>query len=92
MIRINAFLELIDPAKKGELVELAKELVGKSRADHGCVAYDFFESATIDCNMMYCETWASQADLDAHIASAHFQEIVPKIEKLAVFKIEKFEF
>ncbi|MDY3968701.1 MAG: antibiotic biosynthesis monooxygenase, partial [Prevotella sp.] len=44
--------------------------------------------------MMFCETWKDEEVLKAHIASAHFTDLVPKIEALTKngLKLEKFEF
>jgi quinol monooxygenase YgiN len=64
-------------AKSGseEIVEHALQvLVGHSRKDHGCVSYDLFASETTPSTFVTIEKWESQADLDAHMASAHMAE------------------
>lgn len=92
MIRLNVFLRLEDTQKKEALREIATELVEKSRHDKGCIAYDYFESATIANHMMICETWTSEEELTAHMASDHFKALVPRLEALAPMKLEKFIF
>ncbi len=92
MIRLNVFLLLEDVQKKDALKFVATELVEKSLHDKGCVAYDLFESTTVDNHMMICETWASEKDLEAHMASPHFKELVPKLEEIATMTLEKFNF
>ena len=52
MIRLNVFFALPDQSKRAELIAAATELVEKSRADKGVVAYDFFASQTIEANFM----------------------------------------
>lgn len=91
MLRLNVFIQVAE-ANKNELEKVAKELVAASLKDNGCVAYDFFKSATRDDVYMICETWTDEASLKAHSESAHFTTLVPKIESLAVMKLEKFEF
>lgn len=91
MLRLNVFIQ-VSEANKNELEKVAKELVAASLKDNGCVAYDFFKSATRDDVYMICETWTDEASLKVHSESAHFTTLVPKIESLAVMKLEKFEF
>lgn len=92
MIRLNVFILLGDVERKDALKAVATELVEKSRHDKGCIAYDLFESATIDKHLMICETWASEKELEAHMATEHFQRLVPKIEELGTMTLEKFNF
>lgn len=91
MIRLNCFIRVSD-GHKAEAVELARRLVEASLSDAGCVAYDLFESATREDVMMICETWADQASLDAHSASAHFTDLVPRLQAIAEMKLESFDF
>ena len=94
MIRLNAFFEVKDNASIEAVKNPGTELVNKSRNDEGCVSYDLFTSATRPLVMMFCETWKDEEVLKAHIASAHFTDLVPKIEALTKNgrKLEKFEF
>lgn len=48
-----------------------QDLVAATRAEEGCVAYDLFESGAAPGTFVTIETWRSQDDLDAHLASAH---------------------
>lgn len=91
MLRLNCFFQ----AKKGkyqEALETAIALVAESQRQEGCIAYDVFESGTRKDVFLICETWADQATLDAHSASAPFQELVPKMHACGEMKVEKFEF
>ena len=91
MIRLNVFIQ-VEKQNREAVVALAKELVVASLQDNGCVAYDLFESATRADVLMICETWQDAASLSAHEQAAHFTTLVPKIQELAVMKLEKFEF
>ena len=51
-------------------------LVGPSRSDHGCIAYDLFASESTPGTFVTVERWQSQEDLDAHMASSHLAEAI----------------
>lgn len=93
MIRLNAFAKLDIPTRRGELINAASELVRLSRAEKGCIAYDFFASETNGSNFMFCETWVDEDVLASHAASEHFIRLVAKIEEICgPLKLEKFTF
>ncbi|MEZ3550108.1 MAG: antibiotic biosynthesis monooxygenase [Muribaculaceae bacterium] len=92
MIRLNCFFLLEDVQKKEAFKFVGTELVERSRHDKGCIAYDLFESTTVDNHMMICETWATEEDLKAHMQTDHFLDLVPKLQKIATMSIEKFNF
>lgn len=93
MIRLNAFCRLENGKRRGELIAAATELVMKSRAEQGNIAYDFFASETNAENFMFCETWADQTALDTHAASNHFIRLVAIIEEICgPLKLERFDF
>jgi quinol monooxygenase YgiN len=50
------------------------ELVGPTRAEPGCVAYELFASAADPAVFITIETWRSSADLDAHMQTPHIQQ------------------
>lgn len=92
MVRINCFFLLEDVQKKAALKFVATELVEISQHDKGCISYDLFESTTVDNHLMICETWESEADLRAHMESAHFKKYVPLLKEIATMTIEQFNF
>ena len=92
MIRLNCFFTLSDEEKKKEFATLAQELVEKSRADDGCVAYGIFFSCTDPLVGMICETWRDQVALDAHSSTPEFSKYVAEIQACGQMKLEQFEF
>lgn len=92
MIRLNVFLLLEETSRKEAIRQIATELVEKSLHDKGCIAYDLFESVSVDNHMMICETWDTEANLKAHMATPHFRELVPKLQQLATMTLEQFNF
>lgn len=91
MLRLNCFIS-VSADKRAALLDAAKRLTAASLQQQGCIAYDIFESATRPDVMMICETWADQAALDAHSASAVFVEEVGRMNELGSLKLETFEF
>ena len=91
MIRLHVFFR-VAAENRAAALQAAKDLVAASLSDKGCIAYDVFESATRPDVLMICETWADQASLDVHQASAHFTTLVPRIESLGEMKLEQFAF
>jgi quinol monooxygenase YgiN len=51
-------------------------LAGASKGDHGCVSYEVFASTAVPNTFVTIEEWASQEDIDAHMASPHMAEAV----------------
>lgn len=60
---------------KAEAVEEVRAalatLVAATREEEGCLRYDAYESAAAPGTFVTVETWRAQADLDAHMGSAH---------------------
>lgn len=94
MIRLNVFFEVKEGVDMEQLNALCQELVEKSLADEGNIAYDYFVSGTRDGVMMICETWQIAKVLKTHMESAHFTTLVPQIEALTKhgLKLEQFQF
>ena len=60
-------------------------LVSPARQEDGCLAYELFESAAAPGTFVTVERWRAQADLDAHLQTAHVQQaLVVAGEALAV--------
>jgi quinol monooxygenase YgiN len=66
-------------AKAGSeaVVESAlKELTEASRGDKGCLGYELFASAGSPGTFITIEKWASQEDIDAHMAGEHIAKVI----------------
>lgn len=46
-------------------------LVVPTRQEQGCLSYDLYESGAAPGTFITVERWRSQADLDAHMQTAH---------------------
>lgn len=92
MIRLNCGLIAETDDNRKKAIALATELVALSLNDKGCVEYDLLGSLTNTDRLVIYETWETEKDLKAHMASPHFQRLVPEIEKVATLTLEKFNF
>ena len=92
MIRLNVSMIVETSENRDKLVEKATELVEFSLKDKGCISYDLYKSTTNDDRYLIMETWASEEDLQAHMASDHFKRLVPELEKYSTLTLEKFDF
>lgn len=61
------------PGSEKQVEEALNALIEPTRAEPGCVSYNLFVSAADPATFITVETWRSQADLDAHLQSAHVQ-------------------
>src|SRR5262249_25133565 len=62
---------LIDPKDRDAWTESSQRMAKASRAEEGCLAYNF-SFDVVDPNVAYAyEAWDSQEHLDAHISAPH---------------------
>lgn len=67
-----------------QFVAVVEELVAETRAkDEGCLAYGLFRDLADPLHLTVLEEWESQALLDKHAASEHFQRLFPGFEAAA---------
>ena len=81
MIKIFAKM-LVKEECIDKFIELAKELVEKSRTEEGNVFYSINQSVENNCIFAFIECWKDQAAIDFHNATPHFTGIVPQLGSL----------
>ncbi len=59
---------------EGAVRDALSALVGPTRQEDGCLAYELFESAAAPGTFVTVERWRAQADLDAHLQTTHVQQ------------------
>lgn len=62
------------------LAEQFKELVKASRAEEGNISYDLHREIGNPNRFVFVENWKSQAAINAHNASSHFQGFLAAID------------
>lgn len=71
---------------KSGSVEAAKQaalaIIADSRAEDGCLNYDFHQAIDDETIFVWHETWENKAAIDAHGASEHFKDFSTKIKDL----------
>ncbi|SRR5579883_936590 len=65
---------LIRPEKLNEAVQSVQEMVRTTRQEEGCLDYSVYVDPLQNTKFMIFEQWNSQADLERHFATAHFQQ------------------
>lgn len=76
------------PECRDELEQLLGGQVEPTRAEPGCINYDFHVDAADPCTFVFYENWASQADLDAHLAMPHLMPLLSQLDRLLARPIE----
>ena len=87
---------IVDSAS--EVARVRDALVGRverSRGHAGCIDYQFAQSLVDPCEILLVDKWASQGDLDAHMAipDTEFSEVLAtaRIRSLHIFVCEAGE-
>lgn len=70
------------PETREELARLLAAQVAPTRAEPGCINYDFHVDATDPCVFVFYENWTDRAALDAHLAMPHLQPLFTQLDRL----------
>lgn len=65
--------------KRAEFEQLVRAFIQESRTHQGCLTYDCGAVQGKAGAFAFVECWASQTDLDAHLASPFFKENAPAL-------------
>jgi quinol monooxygenase YgiN len=76
------------PDTREELARLLAAQVSPTRAEPGCISYDFHVDAADPCCFVFYENWRSQADLDAHLAMPHLGPLFSQLDRLLAVPVE----
>lgn len=70
------------PETRDELQALLSAQVAPTRAEPGCLNYDFHVDAADPCCFVFYENWRTQADLDTHMAAPHLAPLLSQLDRL----------
>ena len=76
------------PDTRAELAALLAAQVDPTRAEPGCLNYDYHVDATDPCCFVFYENWRTQADLDAHLAMPHLAPLFLQLDRLLARPVE----
>jgi quinol monooxygenase YgiN len=74
--------------RREELLRILTSQVAPTRAEPGCIDYDFHVAADDPCVFMFYENWRSREDLDAHLKSPHLQPLISQMDQLLARPVE----
>lgn len=69
--------------KKEEIdtfLEVAKELVERSRGDEGCIEHKLYQDNEDETVFFFVEAWENHECIDKHYQTEHIRELGPKID------------
>ncbi len=70
------------PETRAELQDLLMAQVAPTRAEPGCINYDFHVDAADLCTFVFYENWTSRAALDTHLAMPHLKPLFSQLDRL----------
>lgn len=76
------------PETRDELSALLAAQVAPTRAEAGCINYDFHVDAADPCVFVFYENWTSRAALDAHLAMPHLQPLFSQLDRLLACPVD----
>ena len=72
----------VKPGCDQKYLELARELVAKSRSEAGCQSYGLYQDAQDPSVYLFIEEWKDNEAVRLHNESDHFTRIIPQFEPL----------
>jgi quinol monooxygenase YgiN len=61
-----------------EIKSIIAGLVGPTRKEPGCIAYEWFQNNADPCDFASVEEWRDQAALDAHWVTPHVKDALAR--------------
>jgi quinol monooxygenase YgiN len=76
------------PETRKELHAILSGFVEPTRAEEGCINYDFHVDPDDPCTFMFYENWRSKSDLDRHLATQHLKPLFDRLDELLAKPVE----
>ncbi|HLJ70192.1 MAG TPA: putative quinol monooxygenase [Roseiarcus sp.] len=73
---------------RDELRAILSAQVGPTRAEPGCISYDFHVDAENPNRFMFYENWRSRDDLDAHLQAPHLKPLFGRLDELVAEPVD----
>jgi quinol monooxygenase YgiN len=70
------------PESVAEVRSWLSDLIEPTRNEPGCVSYELLQNQSDATDFTFVEEWASGDALDAHLKSAHLQNVVSRVAGL----------
>ncbi|MFD2444956.1 putative quinol monooxygenase [Bacillus sp. CGMCC 1.16607] len=72
MLVLHAYIK-VDPARREEYLQHAKEVMKGSKAEAGCNSYHLYEDTIEPNTFVMVEEWKDTAALEYHFKTEHYQ-------------------
>jgi quinol monooxygenase YgiN len=59
-----------------DILELSRSMFAPSRAEAGCITYNFYEDRGAENSFLFFEEWKSQEAIDEHFQTPHFKRFM----------------
>ncbi|HZJ26824.1 MAG TPA: putative quinol monooxygenase [Acidimicrobiia bacterium] len=82
----------IDPADHDAAIALVEPLVTATRAEAGCIEYDFWVDPRDPGRIRVFEEWTSDKPIEAHSESDHYIQFLTAIAGIRVKSVELWRF
>lgn len=69
--------------KTSEVRELLSALIAPTRNESGCISYQLLQNRSDPTDFTFVEEWETETAFDAHLATNHIKEALPKLERIA---------
>lgn len=76
------------PEKRDELLKILNAFVAPTRAEAGCLEYQFHVCDDDPNAFMFYENWNSRKDLEDHLKMPHLLPLIERKEELLAKEIE----
>jgi quinol monooxygenase YgiN len=76
------------PETREELQKILSGFVEPTRAEDGCINYDFHVDSADPCVFMFYENWRSKGDLDRHLAMPHLKPLFGRLDDLVARPVD----
>lgn len=76
------------PETREELQAILAAQVAPTRAEAGCVNYDFHADAEDQCVFVFYENWNRPQDLDDHLTKPHLKPLFDRQDQLLARPVE----
>ena len=80
----------VKPEFGEDVLKAIKTVVDATRKEPGCIFYDVFEDINNSMKFVFIEIWKSQAAIDSHFRSTHFNDFVKAVEGKATLEANTF--
>lgn len=73
-----------DPAQQSAVVAAARQVVGATRAEDGCISYEVFADLVDEGRVHLFEEWEEEHHLLAHFETPHFEEFSRALQAVGI--------